>query len=138
MYAGYYEEVDKCPKCRGALEYPEIENCSCHINPPCAACTSNELTCTECGHEPNADKGDHTYISAGIPGVSIREYKPKPLDKSKIDYRIKMHSSCSQLVYGVYPEGTSRDEVRKVVTGPFGGRFQMFGGGKFRFVAYTD
>ncbi len=37
------------PKCTGTLEFPPVENCSCHINPPCSACTLVELECTVCG-----------------------------------------------------------------------------------------
>jgi len=44
------EEGDDCPKenCEGFLEYPEVMDCSCHISPPCSACTENELTCGTC------------------------------------------------------------------------------------------
>ena len=72
------------------------------------------------------------------PGLSMRQFKPKPLDNTKIDYRNKMYSSSSMIKEGVYPEGTTKDEVRKVVNGTFGGRFESFGGGKFKFIAYTD
>lgn len=44
-----HNEGDQCPFCGSTVEYEEPENCSCHINPPCAACTSLRLTCTECG-----------------------------------------------------------------------------------------
>jgi len=46
------EEGSKCPDCGiGVLEYPMVENCACHINPPCNACVENLLTCPECGWE---------------------------------------------------------------------------------------
>lgn len=40
-----------CPYagCGGTMEPPPPENCSCHIAPPCHACTDRELTCTVCG-----------------------------------------------------------------------------------------
>ena len=41
-------EGDKCPHCGGLIEFEPVENCSCHINPPCGACTSARLTCTNC------------------------------------------------------------------------------------------
>ena len=38
---------DECP---GILAYPlPVENCTCHLSPPCAACTDNPLTCSVCG-----------------------------------------------------------------------------------------
>jgi hypothetical protein len=66
------------------------------------------------------------------------EQKPKPLDSTKIDYRIKMHTAATQICEGVYPDGTTREEVERVVKGTFGGRFESFGGGRFKYIAYTD
>ena len=70
--------------------------------------------------------------------IARREYKPKPLDNTKIDYRIKAHTASSQICEGVYPEGTSIAEVENVVKGTFGGRFEYFRDGKFKYIAYTD
>lgn len=43
------EEGDICIICQGGtMEFPEPENCSCHIAPPCSSCTSLELTCEKC------------------------------------------------------------------------------------------
>ena len=47
-----FEEGQPCPTacgCRGVLEYPPVENCSCHLHPPCTACVERVLTCNECG-----------------------------------------------------------------------------------------
>jgi hypothetical protein len=68
----------------------------------------------------------------------VWEYKPRPLDSTKIDWRSKGHTHFSMIKEGVYPEGTTQEDVRKVVDGTFGGRFTQFGGGRFTFVAYTD
>lgn len=52
MTKDYYEEGDRCPQCKsGELYYQEVENCSCHISPPCSACVENPLECIECGWE---------------------------------------------------------------------------------------
>lgn len=47
------EEGDKCPvgSCSGTLGYAEVENCTCHISPPCGSCTDNPLVCLVCGEE---------------------------------------------------------------------------------------
>ncbi len=46
------EDGDKCPNCLdGVLGYEQVENCACHINPPCAACVDNPLVCNICGWE---------------------------------------------------------------------------------------
>lgn len=141
MYAGYYEEGDRCPECHeGNLYYPPVQNCTCHINPPCSACTDRQLECDKCGYQPEEPEYKDllvTPISYGV-GISMREYKPKPLDNSKIDYRVKMHTGFSQICEGVYPEGTTMAEVEKKVRGSFGGRFEHFGNGKFKYIAYTD
>lgn len=137
MYLGFLEEGDRCREnqCGGKLRFPKVENCSCHISPPCGACTSIRLTCDACGWVDDAPE----YIDAPVaPGLAMRECRPRPLDSTKIDYRTKRHSSCSMLIEGVYPLGTTREEVVALVKGTFGGRFETFGNGKFRYVAYTD
>jgi hypothetical protein len=136
MYHGYFEEDDRCPECgKGKLYYPPVENCSCHINPPCSACTDNKLICDKCGYEPEEPEFKDIPVAYGL---FMREYKPKPLDNTKIDYRIKMHTGSTMIKEGVYPKGTPIEKVRKVVNGTFGGRFEYFKDGKFKFIAYTD
>lgn len=136
MYCGYFEEGDTCPEChKGKFYYPPVENCSCHINPPCSKCTGNKLLCDKCGYVP--EEPEHKDVPI-VSGLVMREYRPKPLDNTKIDYRVKMHTASTMICEGVYPEGTTMEEVRKVVDGTFGGRFEYFGNGKFKFIAYTD
>ncbi len=136
MYMGYYEEGDSCPECdNGKLIYPPVENCSCHINPPCSDCTDRLLTCTSCGNP--VDEPDYKDIGVA-PGLQMREFKPKPLDNTKIDYRTKMHTAATMIHVGVYSDGITKSEVENKVRGTFGGRFNYFGNGKFEYVAYTD
>lgn len=50
------EEGDICPNCGlHPLGYGEVENCGCHINPPCSRCVENPLVCTTCGYEEETD-----------------------------------------------------------------------------------
>lgn len=136
MYMGYHEENDICPHCRESkINWPKVENCSCHIDPPCAACTDNRLTCPKCGWED--ERPDHKYVVIA-PGLSMRENAPRPLDNSKVDYRCKMHTHASMIKEGVYPQGVSREDVEAAVRGSWGGRFEYFGNGKFKYIAYTD
>ena len=37
--------------CVGIMGYEPVENCSCHINPPCSQCVDNPLICLKCGEE---------------------------------------------------------------------------------------
>ena len=141
MYYGFYEEGDKCPECReGKLEYVRDGDCSCHISAPCSACVSMALECNKCGYRPDEPEYDDVPLSNPFAEtfISTRVYKPKPLDRTRIDYRIKPHSSSSQICEGVYPEGTTMREVEEVVRGTFGGRFERFRDGKFKYIAYTD
>lgn len=60
------------------------------------------------------------------------------LDASKIDFHSRTHTHFSMVKEGVYPPGTSQSQVEAVVRGTFGGRFDYFRDGKFRYIAYTD
>lgn len=44
-------EGDPCQagECDGFLGHAPVENCSCHISPPCSACVDNPLVCLSCG-----------------------------------------------------------------------------------------
>jgi len=131
----YKEEGDPCPVegCKGILVYPPVVNCSCHSSPPCSACVNNRLICPLCGWQeerPYKQEAKQTH-------VPILD-RPRPLDPTKIDYRIKSHTSFSQICEGVYPPGTSSKDVENVVRGTFGGRFERFGDGVFKYIAYTD
>ena len=51
------QEGDPCnkPGCGGVMGYWPVENCSCHIYPPCAQCTNNPLVCLDCGYEEDEE-----------------------------------------------------------------------------------
>ena len=65
-------------------------------------------------------------------------WERRPLDNTKIDYHVKSHTHFSQICEGVFPEGTTREAVLERVRGTFGGRFEYFGNGGFKYIAYTD
>lgn len=143
-----WAEGDVCGRagCAGIIETHPAENCSCHISPPCFACTAPRNFCPECGWE-EADEpreyilNDYVVKEDQKTGVFL-DWKPRPLDPTRIDYRSLPHSSCSMIKEGVYPpsgdDAADRERVRQEVDGTFGGRFEYFGGGKFKFIAYTD
>jgi hypothetical protein len=137
MYYSYLEEGDKCPKypCKGKMHYPLPENCSCHISPPCSACTDIVLTCNECGWEDDSEPERAVMV---CPGLSEIIHKPRKLDNTKIDYRILPHTHFTMILKGVYPEHMSQQEVKEQVKGTFGGRMVSFKDGKFEYIAYTD
>jgi len=135
-----HEEGDVCGRdgCEGVIEFTKSENCSCHISPPCHSCTSVKLHCPDCGWEAVEEVFNDFVVTRNTKSHVYEAWRPRPLDSSKIDFHNRPHSNASMIKEGVYPEGTTMEEVRKVVDGTFGGRFEHFGAGKFKFIAYTD
>jgi len=138
VYAGYKEEGDRCgvDGCRGSLGFNRVENCSCHLSAPCSQCVDNPLCCPECGWTDEQEPPIRIVHVGG--GIGVVECKPRQLDSTKIDYRSKSHTASTMIKIGVYPEGATQQEVEREVRGTFGGRFEQFGSGRFRYIAYTD
>lgn len=134
------EEGEICWRngCRGVIALQGQDDCSCHIAPPCGHCTTAKEYCPECDWQAkDEDRISFRHLGGGIAEM-LKGPQPRPLDPRKIDYRIHPHSGASQIVEGVYPEGTTQAEVEARVAGTFGGRFDRFGAGKFKYIAYTD
>ena len=133
-------EGDVCGRdgCDGRIEYTKPENCSCHISPSCSACTSTYLHCPECDWEAEVQSLNDHIVTVNTKSHVYEAWRPRPLDPTKIDWHNKTHSSCSMIKEGVYPEGMTREQVEKEVRGTFGGGFEYFGGGRFKYIAYTD
>ena len=147
------EEGQTCKRngCQGIIVVRPVENCSCHINPPCGACTTPREHCPEC--DWNAEEESRSFYFNGFRCTAVsaedaklgmysdtplKKWEPRPLDRTKIDYRILAHTNSSQKCVGVYPVGTTRTEVEARVRGTFGGRFERFDSGNFEYIAYTD
>lgn len=137
-----YEAGETCNRknCLGVIELCEVENgCSCHINPPCPVCSNPREFCPECGYERIDDFGFNDYIVNIDRKTSVHRYAERRiLDTTKIDWYSKSHTHFSMIMEGVYPEGTTKEDVLKLVEGTFGGRFKYFQDGKFEYIAYTD
>lgn len=133
------EEGERCGRdgCNGIIAVRPVENCSCHIHPPCPSCTDPREYCPECDWHAE-DDNDYVPVMVATGLAMMERRKPRPLDPTKIDYRTHPHSNSSQRVEGVYPPGTSRADVEARVRGTFGGRFTRFSDGKFEYIAYTD
>lgn len=135
--------------CNGIISIHQSDNCSCHISPPCSSCTALRAYCPECdwqeaddpAPEPStptqAEKDSWASWAAGQ-----ERMRNLPLDNTKVSWRSKSHSSCSMIKEGVYPDSGDQQAdmvtVRKQVDGTFGGHFERFGDGAFKFIAYTD
>jgi hypothetical protein len=135
-----HEEGERCGRdgCDGVIEFTKSENCSCHISPPCYSCTSTYLHCPDCGWEAEVQTINDYTVTVNTKSHVYEAWKPRPLDPTKIDWHNKTHTNASMIKEGVYPEGTPIEDVRKLVDGTFGGRFEYFSGGRFKFIAYTD
>lgn len=134
-----FEEGERCGRegCTGIIAASKQDDCSCHIAPPCGHCTTPREYCPECDWHAT-DETDYRPVAVA-PGIAMMErVKPRPLDPTKIDYRIHMHSNSSQRVEGVYPPDATRADVEAMVRGTFGGRFTRFADGRFEYIAYTD
>lgn len=62
------EEGDVCGRdgCNGFMHYPPVQNCSCHIRPPCGQCLDNELECTVCHAGPDDEETDEKGFLIGF------------------------------------------------------------------------
>lgn len=132
-----YCEGDTCGRdgCDGVIESHDVENCSCHLNAPCGSCTSPRGFCPECDWQESEDPPPPQPAYTGTPWVMP---EPRPLDPTKVDWRSAPHSGCSMIKEGVYPAHLTCADVEKEVRGTFGGRFERFGNGHFKYIAYTD
>lgn len=135
-----YAEGDVCARsgCTGIIASHAVKDCYCHICAPCSNCTAPRNFCPECDwHEANDPLVIMGAVAYYLPEGFVQR-KKRVLDPTKIDYRIEQHSNSSQLCIGVYPEGTTSQEIEAIVKGTFGGRFNKFRNGEFEYVAYTD
>lgn len=60
----HIEEGSDCCEsgCDGTYMPSEVVNCSCHIAPPCSACTDAGYTCDKCGHDTAPYEEPEIYI----------------------------------------------------------------------------
>jgi hypothetical protein len=139
--------------CKGIIDEHEKEGgCSCHINPPCSYCTTDTSYCPVCDWSAQEELDE---IEANRPEPynswyeemmtkqleregNIRKKMRGELPITKLEYLSRGHTNSSMEKEGVYPDGMTAGQVRKEVNGTFGGRFERFSNGVFRFIAYTD
>ncbi len=150
---GYAEgEVCKRDGCAGHIDSHKPDNCSCHISPPCSACTAPRNFCPVCDwqeeDEPMPEPPPPTKAQQDEWAAWREANKPRTLadlDGTKIDWiHVPCGSTCSMIKEGVFPAGVTTEELRKKIDGTFGGRFEYLippqdgRPGKFKFTAYTD
>lgn len=125
--------------CKGFIEEHATEDCSCHISPPCSSCTSDRSYCDTCDWVGAEDRIMNDFVVSVDRKTGVyTSWEPRPLDAAKIDWHSKFHSNSSMIKEGVFPPGATAAEVEKEVRGTFGGRFEYFRDGAFKYIAYTD
>lgn len=136
-------EGDKCPECHtGNMHFPKVENCSCHVNPPCSACTSNKLTCDDCGWEfdPPAPETSYRIAAPGLTEVYTRNPSVELGGGKRIfDFDYNGASGSTMEINGrCTPEVTEADILKYFSSGTFGHRGPVIHGGRFFFTKITD
>lgn len=140
MELGYCEgDTSGRDGCDGAIELEKVTNCSCHLSAPCWRHENADMCCRQCGwraaDNPLCVRDIYSISMGDLPHVQTKQ---RVLDPTKIDWVAKLHSSSSMIKEGVYPTHMTREEVEKEVRGTFGGRFERFKDGHFKYIAYTD
>ena len=135
-------EGGKCPECDGKMVFPKVENCSCHINPPCSACVENRLTCDKCGwkYEPPLSQELVRHIGGGLSEV-IRTKPSRELGNGKrlLDYDYDSRSGSTMVWTGKYAGPvTAQDIIEAFGDGTFGHRGPWLDNGRFSYTQITD
>lgn len=140
----YLEEGDTCsePGCLGKMHYAPVENCSCHISPPCSACTSNLLTCDECGfgETPIVSEVKERMFCPGVTEI----YHTRPSielgnGKRIFDYDYNSSSGSTMVYKGRYKGDVTPDDIIKALgDGTFGHRGPFLSNGRFTYTKITD
>lgn len=135
-------EGGECPECKGVMAFPPVENCSCHISPPCHACTSNLLTCSMCGLEQPIPLNEEKYR---LLDGCITEYCPtQPTmelgnGKRIFDYDYDSSSGSTMVYRGSYKgDVTPQDIINAFGSGTFGHRGPTMNNGRFTYTLITD
>lgn len=144
MNENIYEEGQTCPECKeGLLDYPKVQNCSCHINSPCWNCVDNKLTCNSCGwEEPEIDRSIPSYRMI-CPGIMEQVYK-RPLKEFAngriFDYDYDSRSGSTMVWRGRYIGKVTAEEILNYFgKGTFGHRGPfIYENGKFEYTKITD
>ena len=121
---------------------PDVENCSCHINPPCSACVNNQAECKDCGwQEPvPADEPASASPQAYAPYVPFKGYEYKIGEGKRLHSVFYDGRSGSTMVFRGEIEGdVSAKEIFDLLgDGTFGHRGPVIHGKTFEYTKITD
>lgn len=80
--------------CPGVIAEAKVEGCSCHISPPCSACTTPREHCPVCDWRAADDEVvfNDFLVRPANPAGAWSSYRPRPLDPTKLDWRSREHT----------------------------------------------
>lgn len=130
--------------CEGIIKQADSDTgCSCHCgNPPCSHCTDSREYCPECDWDGREEQLAHSQKM--YEEYRARENKPhtertfRELDRTKVDYFLEIIDKNKQLYIGVYPEGTTVEQVEVTLNiwQFISGKFLKFRNGEFIYIAH--
>lgn len=142
------EEGCKCPECHeGTMAIPPTKNCSCHINPPCGACTEKLLTCDSCGWEfepeppPAPTQSQVNSWAKYMEDMEAARQRGHAFSHGGRVFNIRYDSSSgSTMVFSGQYEGpvTAKDIFDHIGDGTFGHRGPSLSNGRFTYTKITD
>lgn len=147
MSEATFEEGGDCPECEGRLFFPPVQGCSCHINPPCSACTSNGLQCDTCDwEEPEYIEPKQTQSERDAWAKWIEEWEEARERGHTFPHGGRIFnirhdgSSGSTMVFNGEYEGpvTEKDIFSYLGDGTFGHRGPSLFNGRFSYTKITD
>ena len=141
----YPEEGGPCTQqnCTGYFFFPPVENCSCHIAPPCGRCVDNPLTCNTCWyavekeHETLTEQlAQKTYETWHVPRHKTTHSFP---NGRVFNYGYDSRSGSTMEYKGDYEgEVTVKEIIDWLGDGTFGHRGPFFGPKTWSYTKITD
>lgn len=137
------DEGSECPNCHeGKMEFPPVHGCSCHIAPPCSACTDRHLTCAVCGFEHIPPQPEMLFIpvTEGLFASFVRNaVADLGNGKRLFNYGYDSRSGSTMVWTGqCTPEVTGKDIINHFGDGTFGHRGPVISNGRFTYTQITD
>jgi hypothetical protein len=143
-----FEEGGKCPECEGSLYYPKVRGCSCHINPPCSACTDQRLQCDTCDWEESEPEPTPPPTQAERDGWAkwLKEWEEArqrghtlPGGGRIFDIHDDGRSGSTMVITGRYEGDVTAAEIFAYFgDGTFGHRGPTLANGRFSYTKITD
>lgn len=154
MFEINWDGASKCPSCdKGYLEiddsHLEDRGCSCHIAPPCSACTDKGrfLVCNECGERVDLHENNKKTEGESLPPTAYRVpfntvCSPKKtvdsLTRGIFNYLTFPGAYYFMYYKGFYPKDWTEEKLLEQFNVCFGYTGFVMKDGYFEIKVYTD